>query len=249
MTTEEDEARAEAERLWPLIDGLHERNRAAGQKQGAFIDGVMWAASRVSTPPSTRDPLNCPGCGYDPMAPHNGKGGCAPATPPTDEDEREALARVVWEESIAFSNPRRPRATEWADVPVSAARQSARQIADAILAAGFRRSVVSTPSDDVRDAIDHIQGAVDFQDAINPEAVKVLVAAVSSPPTITDDEAIAIAFAKSDDMNHEDLCHCRQWPESCVTYGDRRTWTHNAEFVARAALAAALHPGGETNGG
>ena len=25
------------------------------------------------------DPLDCPGCGYDPMAPHNGKGDCAPA--------------------------------------------------------------------------------------------------------------------------------------------------------------------------
>lgn len=23
------------------------------------------------------DPLDCPGCGYDPMAPHNGKGDCA----------------------------------------------------------------------------------------------------------------------------------------------------------------------------
>ena len=25
------------------------------------------------------DPLNCPACGYDPMAPHNGKGACPPA--------------------------------------------------------------------------------------------------------------------------------------------------------------------------
>lgn len=43
---------------------------------------------RPVTPPSEHDVLNCPGCGYDPMAPHNGKGDCAPATPPTDEDER-----------------------------------------------------------------------------------------------------------------------------------------------------------------
>lgn len=31
------------------------------------------------------------------------------------------------------------------------------------------------PSDALRDAIDHIQGAVEFQDAINPEAVRVVI--------------------------------------------------------------------------
>lgn len=31
------------------------------------------------------------------------------------------------------------------------------------------------PSDDLRDAIDHIQGAIAFQDAINPEAVRVVI--------------------------------------------------------------------------
>ena len=35
-----------------------------------------------------------------------------------------------------------------------------------------------TPTDDeLRDAIDHIQGAVEFQDAINPEAVRVVISA------------------------------------------------------------------------
>lgn len=53
------------------------------------------------------------------------------------------------------------------------------------------------------------------------------------------DEWIARAVAESDDKNHEDLCHCASWPESCVTYAERRPWSHDAEFVARAALRAA----------
>lgn len=37
---------------------------------------------------------------------------------------------------------------------------------------------MSTPTDDeLRDAVDHIQGAVEFQDAINPEAVRVVISA------------------------------------------------------------------------
>lgn len=56
---------------------------------------------------------------------------------------------------------------------------------------------------------------------------------------VTDMEAvIAGAMRKSDDENHEQLCACRLWPESCATYGDTRPWSHDAEFVARAAFAA-----------
>jgi hypothetical protein len=60
-------------------------------------------------------------------------------TPPTEDDEHEALARIIWEASGEFSAPRRGRATAWGDVRVSAARQSARYIAEAAIAAGFRR--------------------------------------------------------------------------------------------------------------
>ena len=42
------------------------------------------------------------------------------------------------------------------------------------------------PSDALRDAIDHIQGAVEFQDAINPEAVRVVIdAALRAASTAT----------------------------------------------------------------
>ena len=49
---------------------------------------------------------------------------------------------------------------------------------------------------------------------------------------------IAGAMRKSDDENHEQLCACSLWPESCATYGDTRPWSHDAEFVARTAIAA-----------
>lgn len=52
------------------------------------------------------------------------------------------------------------------------------------------------------------------------------------------EKAVSQALSESDDRNHEDLCHCGSWPASCVTYGDRKPWTHDAESVARAALAA-----------
>lgn len=52
------------------------------------------------------------------------------------------------------------------------------------------------------------------------------------------EEAVAQALSESDDRNHEDLCHCGLWPASCVTYGDRRPWSHDAESVARAAALA-----------
>lgn len=52
------------------------------------------------------------------------------------------------------------------------------------------------------------------------------------------EKAVAQAISESDDRNHEALCHCGSWPESCVTYGDRKPWSHDAEEVARAALAA-----------
>jgi hypothetical protein len=55
------------------------------------------------------------------------------------DDELEALARIIWEASGEFSTPGRGRATEWGDVRVSAARQAARYIAEAVHAAGFHR--------------------------------------------------------------------------------------------------------------
>lgn len=40
-----------------------------------------------------------------------------------------------------------------------------------------------------------------------------------------------------DDESHEDVCSCGEWPESCVTYGVRRPWSHDAsraiEYIAR----------------
>jgi hypothetical protein len=40
-----------------------------------------------------------------------------------------------------------------------------------------------------------------------------------------------------DDESHEDVCACGDWPESCVTYGIRRPWSHDAsraiEYIAR----------------
>lgn len=35
------------------------------------------------------DPLGCPGCGYDPMAPHNGLGDCAPAEDQPNRTQEE----------------------------------------------------------------------------------------------------------------------------------------------------------------
>ena len=54
------------------------------------------------------------------------------------------------------------------------------------------------------------------------------------------EKAVAQAITESDNRNHENLCHCRSWPESCVTYGTQRPWSHDAEEVARAAVAAVL---------
>ncbi|QDH48107.1 hypothetical protein LUPINE_99 [Microbacterium phage Lupine] len=51
------------------------------------------------------------------------------------------------------------------------------------------------------------------------------------------EEAVTQALSESDNQNHEDLCHCGLWPNSCVTYGNRKPWSHDAESVARAALA------------
>lgn len=55
------------------------------------------------------------------------------------DDESEALASLIWTTSFQFSNPRGVQATRWEDVSISAARQSARYIAEAVQAAGFRR--------------------------------------------------------------------------------------------------------------
>ena len=56
------------------------------------------------------------------------------------------------------------------------------------------------------------------------------------------EKAVSQALSESDNRNHEDLCNCGSWPETCVTYGDRKPWSHDAEEVARAAVAAALPP-------
>lgn len=63
-----------------------------------------------------------------------------------------------------------------------------------------------TPTDDeLRDAIDHIQGAVEFQDAINPEAVRVVISAArrSEEPSaevlsdwFTSSHGVAVAAVK-----------------------------------------------------
>jgi len=58
----------------------------------------------------------------------------------TEQTEREELARLIWESSIEFSSPGSRPATQWADVQVSAARQLARATADALLAAGYRKT-------------------------------------------------------------------------------------------------------------
>lgn len=54
------------------------------------------------------------------------------------------------------------------------------------------------------------------------------------------EEAVTQALSESDDRNHEDLCHCGSWPATCVTYGDRKPWSHDAESVARAAALAVI---------
>ena len=41
-----------------------------------------------------------------------------------------------------------------------------------------------------------------------------------------------------DDENHEQLCHCSEWPNDCVTYGKRRPWSYSHVGAIDAVLAA-----------
>ena len=55
-----------------------------------------------------------------------------------------------------------------------------------------------TPSDDaVRDAVDHVRGAVEFQDAISPEAVRVLTDAVILARPLIQDPAVTALVAEA----------------------------------------------------
>lgn len=124
---------------------------------------------------------------------------------PTDED-REALLKVLAEQGLsepAYS-PHSWRCEHPDRYPDYCT--CARDMADAILAAGFRRSVVSTPSDEVLAILkraletevrpDHLYEAVHKLVAGITDAVVALEAsAVSAPPTITD-EALLAAFEK-----------------------------------------------------
>lgn len=54
------------------------------------------------------------------------------------------------------------------------------------------------PSDDaVRDAVDHVRGAVEFQDAISPEAVRVLTDAVILARPLIQDPAVTALVAEA----------------------------------------------------
>ena len=50
-------------------------------------------------------------------------------------------------------------------------------------------------------------------------------------------EAMAYVERVLDDENHDDLCACVMWPESCVTYGKRRPWSYSHEGTVEAILA------------
>ena len=62
---------------------LEERIREAFESHPDMMGGLLAVYALGKSYATDRedgsgDPLDCPGCGYDPMAPHNGKGDCAP---------------------------------------------------------------------------------------------------------------------------------------------------------------------------
>ena len=52
------------------------------------------------------------------------------------------------------------------------------------------------------------------------------------------DELIERVERSLDDENHEQLCHCSEWPNDCVTYGKRRPWSYSHVGAIDAVLAA-----------
>lgn len=52
--------------------------------------------------PTAPDDLDCPACGYDPMAPHNGRGSCP--TAPDEAGLAQALFRTLYNAGVAFNS-------------------------------------------------------------------------------------------------------------------------------------------------
>jgi len=52
------------------------------------------------------------------------------------------------------------------------------------------------------------------------------------------DDLIERVERSLDDENHEQLCHCSEWPNDCVTYGKRRPWSYSHVGAIDAVLAA-----------
>ncbi len=71
--------RDNARRLLTRLDQAR-ANRTIGPN-GPTMPAPVFETSRTNQTTPNRtvgpDPLDCPACGYDPMAPHNGKGDCA----------------------------------------------------------------------------------------------------------------------------------------------------------------------------
>ena len=68
--------------------------------------------------------------------------------------------------------------------------------------------------------------------------IRALVAALRSVQVpVTEEWLEEHVIGVLDDESHEDVCSCGEWPESCVTYGVRRPWSHDAsraiEYIAR----------------
>lgn len=72
----------------------------------------------------------------------------------------------------------------------------------------------------VRDAIDHVEGAMDFQDAINPEALRVLIAAALSAPETQNrevsDEEVTVALVAHEISQRDDEPARRTWMRAAL---------------------------------
>lgn len=114
------------------------------------------------------------------------------------------LPREALDKAIFYTDPTGAKVFRWADDRVVVGEDSfILGLPDAILAAGFRRSVVSTPSEDVRALIEEslTRNHVGERVSAQPEAYRQRIAevisdrlsAVSAPPTITDEMAEGMA--------------------------------------------------------
>lgn len=56
-------------------------------------------------------------------------------------------------------------------------------------------------------------------------------------PEPSEDEMYDHVMQALDTESHTDVCGCTRWPDSCVTYGDDRPWTHSEYRVVQAVLA------------